>query len=316
MVRLAVRVDRSRAELVLAELLELAPGGVEEVEVDGNTIEYAVYGAPGELPALPDLEAATGDALVRVSTREVADDWARRWRQFHRPLVLGDPGGSEPARLCVRPPWEPASEARIDVVIDPGQAFGTGAHATTALCLELLLEAAPEPAPTPASCVDLGCGSGVLAIVAARLGFSPVLALDHDPAAVAAARENAERNEVAVQVARLDLRSEPVPDASLVVANLLAGPLLAWAGTQRRLAPRLILSGLLVDEADRVTTAYAARGLAERERRVRGDWAALALSRSATSSAASSWTRGTGGRSWRPAYGGIPSFSPPREAPS
>jgi ribosomal protein L11 methyltransferase len=272
--RLAVRVQREHAELVLAELLELAPGGVEEVDVDPDTVEYAVYGAPGELPLLPDLEAAAGGALVRVATTEIADDWSQRWREFHRPLILG--GEASRPRLCVRPPWEPATGARLDVAIDPGQAFGTGAHATTALCLELLLDAEPGPERT---CVDLGCGSGVLAIVAARLDFAPVIALDHDPLAIEATAENAARNGVAVQVRRFDLRDEQAPDAELVVANVLAGPLLGWARTQRRLPPRLILSGLLADEADEVATAYVARGMRERDRRLRGDWAALALSR-------------------------------------
>ena len=114
------------------------------------------------------------------------DDWDQRWRSFHKPLVLGD-------RLSVRPPWEaPPASAAIDLVIDPGQAFGTGAHATTRLCLELMLELAGtdragEP-PQRGPFLDLGCGSGVLAIAAARLGFSPVLAVDFDPVAVEAAR--------------------------------------------------------------------------------------------------------------------------------
>ena len=272
MLRLAVRVDRAHAELVLAELLELAPAGVEEVALGPDEIEYAVYGAPGELPALPDLEAAAGGVagtIVQVSTTEVADDWADRWRDFHRPVVLGN-------RLTVRPPWEPAGDTRLDVVIDPGQAFGTGAHATTRLCLELLLEVAAQTGGR-GSCVDLGCGSGVLAILAARLGFAPVTALDHDRAAVDATRENARRNEVTLDVRRLDLRDEQTPDADLVVANVLAPPLLRWAGTQRRLAPRLILSGLLATEADRVSAAYAQRDRHERERRVSGEWAALLL---------------------------------------
>ena len=277
MLRLAVRVDRDAAELVLAELLELAPSGVEEIEVDEATIEYAVYGAAGELPLLPDLEAAVGPALVQVSTTEIADDWSERWREFHRPLVIAGSGsggqGSRPA-LCVRPPWEPETDARHDIVIDPGQAFGTGAHPTTALCLELLLELAPASG----SMIDLGCGSGVLAILAVRLGFAPVLALDYDPLAVDATRENAQRNGISpdqLEVRRLDLRDEQVPAAELVVANVLAPPLLQWAGAQRALPPQLILSGLLATEADRISMAYANRGLTERERRVSGDWAAL-----------------------------------------
>jgi ribosomal protein L11 methyltransferase len=271
LLRLAIRVDRDHAELVLAELLELAPSGIEEVDISDQLVEYAVYGAPGELPSLPDLQAAAGGALVQVSTSEVAGDWAQRWREFHRPLVLGD-------RLTVRPPWEPAGETELDVVIDPGQAFGTGAHATTRLCLELLLCSAGGGG-SHGSCVDLGCGSGVLAIVAALLGYAPVLALDFDPLAVQATAANAAVNGVALDVRRFDLRTEQTPDADLVLANVLAGPLLAWAGMQERLPARLILSGLLAGETDRVAGAYAARGMTVVERRVHGDWAALLLTR-------------------------------------
>jgi ribosomal protein L11 methyltransferase len=265
LIRLAVRVAREQSELVLAELLELAPSGVEEVEVGDGLVEYAVYGAPGEVPALPDLEAAAGEALVEVSTSEIADDWSERWREFHRPLMLD--------RLCVRPPWAPPVGAEIEVVIDPGQAFGTGAHATTRLCLELMLDR-PRPA---GSFVDLGCGSGVLAIAAAKLGYDPVIALDHDPAAVAATISNAELNGVAVRTERFDMRSGQVPECDFLAANVLAGPLRAWAASQRRMPPELILSGILREEADGVSRAFADRGLHERERRISGEWTALYL---------------------------------------
>ena len=268
MIRLAVRVRRDQAELVLAELLELAPGGVEEVDVDADVVEYAVYGAPGELPALPDLEASAGGALVEVVTTEVADDWSQRWREFHRPVVIGD-------RMTVRPPWEPRLTNSIDLVIDPGQAFGTGTHATTRLCLEILLEL-PDPS---GAFVDLGCGSGVLAIAAARLGYAPVLALDNDPASVAATAENAAANRVSVDVRRFDLRSEDVPTAGTVTANLL-GPLLrSWAPRLATPPTRLIASGLLIAEADGIAEAFAAAGLRETDRRVAGEWGALLLER-------------------------------------
>jgi ribosomal protein L11 methyltransferase len=266
--RLAVRVHRRQAELVLAELLELAPSGVEEVEVSADVIEYAVYGAPGELPAVPDLRAAAGGAYVDVSTQEIADDWAERWRSFHRPLVIGE-------RLTVRPPWEPPGTTALDVVVDPGQAFGTGSHATTRLCLELMLDLDLDA--RSGSFVDVGCGSGVLAIVAAKLGFAPVLALDYDRAATTATRENAARNGVDLDVRDFDMRAAQAPAADAGVANVLGGPLVAWAGFQHELPPRLILSGLLATEADGVAAAYAQRGHAESERRVSGDWAALLL---------------------------------------
>ncbi|HEV2785575.1 MAG TPA: 50S ribosomal protein L11 methyltransferase, partial [Solirubrobacteraceae bacterium] len=242
MIRLAIRVARADAEVALAELLELVPAGVEEFD-HGDTIEYAVYGAEGELPALPDLRAAAGGALVAVTTTQVADDWPTRWRDFHRPVTVG-------GRLHVRPPWtDPPAErdGLEDIVIDPNQAFGTGAHDTTRLCLEALLELA-APAGPPGPLVDLGCGSGVLAIAAARLGWTPVLGVDHEREAVLAARANAAVNGVQIEVRHADLlRGGPAPSAPTVVANLLR-PLLehlartGFAGEPPRV---LVVSGLL-----------------------------------------------------------------------
>jgi ribosomal protein L11 methyltransferase len=271
-IRLAVRVRRADAEIVLAELLELARSGLEERDVDADVVEYAVYGAPGELPALPDLRAAAGGALVEVTTTEVADDWDERWRAFHRPVTVG-------GRLHVRAPWhEPPPDGPIDIVIEPAQAFGTGAHATTRLCLELLLELEPG-----GPLVDLGCGSGVLAIAAAKLGFGPVLGVDHDPLALAATAENARANGVAVETRRHDLvRDGPAPAAPTVLANLL-GPLLrtlAQTGFDPATDPprALIASGLLVGEADAIAAAFARpEQLGERSRRTDGEWAALLL---------------------------------------
>jgi ribosomal protein L11 methyltransferase len=305
--RLAVRVAREHAELVLAELLELAPGGVEERALPGGDVEYSVYAAPGELPALPALKAAAGDALVDVYTEDVAGDWEQRWREFHRPLVLGD-------RLTVRPPWEPAAGGTaLDVVIDPGRAFGTGAHATTRLCLEAMLEVVPEvvpevpgapsdampaaapgagaagapgagaaAAPGAGAFIDLGCGSGVLAITAAKLGWGPVLALDYDAAAIEATIENAGRNGVVLEARRYDLHTDPVETsvASAVTANLLAPLLVTWAGRLATAAecPELVIaSGLLEREADRVAQAFAGLGVNETRRLTRGDWIALVL---------------------------------------
>jgi ribosomal protein L11 methyltransferase len=269
-IRLAVRVRREHAELALAELLPLAPGGVEEADV-GDEVEYAIYGAPGELPDLGDVQAAAGEALVSVSSREVADDWAERWKAFHRPLVLGD-------ALVVRPPWEPAPAAPaagggpLDVVIDPGQAFGTGAHATTRGCLEALLDLPPGGA-----LLDLGCGSGVLAITAVKLGWGPVCAVDHDPVAVAATAANAEVNDVDLSVRRLDLRTDPLPVAPTVLANLLRPLLLTYAERMADVPERLVLGGLLGTEADEVVAAFARHGLGERERREHAGWASSVL---------------------------------------
>jgi ribosomal protein L11 methyltransferase len=278
-IRLAVRVARADAEIVLAALLDLAPSGVEEVEIDADVVEYAVYGASGELPELPDLRAAAGSALVEVRTTQVADDWDERWKAFHRPVLVGDPE-SGPA-LHVRPPWAEAwagTGAVHELVIDPGQAFGTGAHATTRLCLELMLDLARAGRSWGALC-DVGCGSGVLAIAATRLGFEPVLAVDNDPLAVAATAENAAVTGATLEVSRCDLRRERPPAAPTMFANLLAPLLFELAGTLAQAAPEvLVAGGLLVGEVDDVASALTrALGLSEVRRVEEGDWAAVML---------------------------------------
>lgn len=296
MIRLAVRVARADSELVLAELLELAPAGVEEVAAAPETVEYAVYGSPGELPSLPALEAISGSARLEISTTEIPDDWHERWRQFHRPVLVEAPrgaGGETPVPgLRIRPPWEPASAftapAVREIVIDPGQAFGTGGHASTRLCLALLLELAAD-GPQRGALLDLGTGSGVLAIAAAGLGFAPVLGLDNEQESVEAARENALVNGVELEVRRYDLRSEPLPwfaeadtagEPVVMLANLLRPLLLELARTIVRPPAQLIAGGVLREEVDEVLAAFKERlGLRERERRAEGEWAAIWLSR-------------------------------------
>jgi ribosomal protein L11 methyltransferase len=266
-IRLAVRCT--------TELVELVPGGVEEDRGSGY-VEYAIYGPPGELPALPDLEAAAGDGLVEIETTEIPDDWADRWRDFHEPVVVG--GG----RLVVRPSWETeaGSRAEIDIVIDPGQAFGTGAHATTRGCLELLLGLA-DGGEAGGALVDWGTGSGVLAIAAAKLGWEPVRGCDHEVAAIEAAEANARSNGISVELSRINLRDEVAPSAPSVVANLTSPLLLelarAVSGGTVAVPERLVLSGLLNREAEPVAAAFATGGLGLASRRDVGEWTALLL---------------------------------------
>jgi ribosomal protein L11 methyltransferase len=283
-IRLALRVPRAQAEMVLADLLELVPSGVEESDLEDGTVEYAIYGAPGELPVLPDLRAAAGDALVEVCTSEIPDDWSERWRDFHRPIMIPSPAPDRVSALRVRTPWEEPSRQRglQEIVIDPGQAFGTGAHATTRLCLELLLAlAACEDQRS--WLIDLGSGSGVLAIAAASLGYEPVLALDHDPLSVTAAEQNAVANAVTIDVRRFDLRHDRWPVAqwqgsSVMLANLLRPLLLDLAQTLEHPPRHLIASGLLVAEADEVCRMFVEKlGMSEHERRTDGEWAAVWL---------------------------------------
>jgi ribosomal protein L11 methyltransferase len=264
---------------VLAALLELAPAGVEQVDGDGF-VEYALYGAPGELPSFPEGEAEVGGVVVSVRGEEVAEDWAERWKQFHEPvLVERRPGAERPEAerpgaerpIWVRPPWAAPREGALDLVIDPGQAFGTGSHPTTRLCLELMLALEPR-----GSLADLGCGSGVLAIAAALLGFGPVTAVDNELAALDATRANAAANGVRLErLERVNLREAPAPQADTVIANLMRPLLLDVAGRMERRPDALILSGLLDEEADEVVAAFAP--LAERERRSALGWTAVML---------------------------------------
>jgi ribosomal protein L11 methyltransferase len=274
-IRLAVRCTPELAEQVLAELLELVPGGVEE-ERGETYVEYAIYGPPGELPEMPDLEAAAGDGLVEIETTVIPDDWADRWRDFHEPVLVG--GG----RMIVRPSWEEASavDAEIDIVIDPGRAFGTGAHATTRGCLELLLELA-DRGEAAGPLADWGAGSGVLSIAAARLGWHPVEGVDHEEPAIEAARENAKANGTSASFRRLNLREEVPPHAPIVVANLTAPLLLPLAARMAdgsiATPATLVLSGLLQTEADRVRDAFGRAGLQVQTVVPIGEWTALLL---------------------------------------
>ena len=275
MIRLAVRCRPEQAELVLAELTVLAPGGVEETSGDGF-VEYAIYGAAGELPDIGELEVASGDGLVEVVSTEVADDWADRWRAFHKPLMIEGPDSE--ATIWLRPPWEPEREGEFEVVIDPGQAFGTGAHPTTRLCLEFLLGLV-EDGEDGGELVDLGSGSGVLAIAASKLGWGPVRGYDHEVAAVEASVENAVVNGVDVRFERLDLKAGLPGLAPTTVANLTA-PLLEMVALQmdpEDLPARVICSGLLATERARVEKVFGRLGYESKAFREIENWGGLLL---------------------------------------
>jgi len=224
----AVRVPRDEAELARARLLELAPAGFEEVEA-GDTLELAAY-----------LEEQ-GEDLVRalfgqVSVSSVEPGWEDRWRAFHRPVVAGG--------LWLGPPWEPPPAGMSAVVVDPGRAFGTGAHPTTRACVELLADL------ERGSCLDAGCGSGVLAVAAVRLGFEPVVAVDLEPDAVEVARATARLNRARVEVRRADVLRDELPPADVVVANI---ELAVVEGLLARSPARVaVTSGYLSDEGPRM----------------------------------------------------------------
>jgi ribosomal protein L11 methyltransferase len=242
--RIAVRVPAEQAEHARALMIELFPEGFEEVGRP-NVIELAAY---------TDADGAgrLWRAFGEVSTSAVPEDWAERWRLFHRPVTVG--------RLWIGPPWERPPDGVVAVVIDPGRAFGTGAHETTRLCLELMVGV------RSGSLLDIGCGSGVLAIAAAKLGFDPVSAIDHDLPAVEAARRNAEVNNVQVRVSLRDAFEGPVPRADVAVANLSRTAVERVAGMLE--TPTLITSGYLSGERPEPP------GYLHVERRSAGAWAA------------------------------------------
>jgi ribosomal protein L11 methyltransferase len=225
-------------------MLGLFHEGFEEVD-HGDELELVAY-------ADAEREERVRLRFGAVDVADLPDDWQERWRQFHRPVRIGP--------LWIGPPWERPPADGVPVIIDPGQAFGTGAHATTRLCVELLLEL-PQ-----GSVLDVGCGSGVLSIAAARLGHHPVVGLDNDLAAVEATRENAARNGVEVDVRLVDAFGDELPAADAVLAN-------ASFAAVPRLAER-------IDARFFVTSGYFAIGKPEapgfrhRDRRERDGWAA------------------------------------------
>ena len=204
-----------------------------------------------------------------------SEDWAEAWRAHFRPVPVGQ-------GLLIAPPWEAApANGRLVLAIEPGRAFGTGHHGSTAGCLELIETAVARA--RPASAVDIGTGSGILAVALARLGVSRVLAFDSDPDAVTAARANAARNGVAGGVHALlaDLDTVDPRPAALVVANLLAAAHHTHAPRYSRwVAPggTLILGGILDAEAAEVGHTVAAHGFRMRGTCSVDGWTSLELS--------------------------------------
>ncbi len=223
-------------------MLELFPEGFEEVDRPGG-LELAAYtDAAGE----ERMWAFFGGAR----TAGVEEGWEDRWRAFHRPVQVG--------RVWVGPPWETPPAGFLAVVVDPGRAFGTGSHPTTRLCLEALQSLAPS------ALLDVGCGSGVLSIAAALLGFAPVRAVDVEAPAVEATLANAAVNDVVLDVAEV-AADEPLGTVPAAVANI---SLASVESLPPRLeAATLVVSGYLASAQPRLA------GYAHDTRRVLDGWA-------------------------------------------
>jgi ribosomal protein L11 methyltransferase len=278
---LTLDVSRERAEPVASELWELGATGVELRDGEGTPMPGQRQPAPGEAIVVAWFQDRTGaaEAAAALGSGEVEElpdeDWGEAWKKGLGPMRIG--------RAFVRPSWvdAPVPPGMAEVVLDPGMAFGTGTHPTTSLCLAALSELLG--ARPGAAVLDVGTGSGLLAIAARKLGAGRVVGNDNDPVAVAVARENAARNgvELALTVAGLEAISGRF---DLVVANILANTLVALApAIAEKLAPGgvVLLSGILGPQEAEVRDAYVATGLRPLEGgdRREGEWSLLALER-------------------------------------
>jgi ribosomal protein L11 methyltransferase len=265
--RTALTVRDDAVEDVLDALLPRLPQGVHPMPVGDGAVELAMYG--DDLPTEEELAAAAGDALIVIVSEEAPDDRTERRRRYSRGVVIAD-------RLVLRPSDAPRGPAGLpEVIVDsPAGAFGTGAHPTTRMCLELLLELAPGGA-----FADLGCGAGALALAAARLGWAPVFAVDHEQRSVEWTARNAERNELAVEAVQADLTAVAPPPAPTIAANV---PPEVHRHVAAGLAPVtafVLLSGVVESELGDVLNAYAAAGLSPLRRLGGAGWQALLLER-------------------------------------
>lgn len=251
----------------LRAYFQVAPEGLEALRATvRDRLAWLQSLIPGLEAALPEAEA--------VAT----EDWAEGWKQHFRPMHIGP-------RLVIRPSWEDFTSRPGDVVVilDPGMAFGTGTHGTTRLCLEMLAELFEGPKP-PARVLDVGTGSGILAIAAAALGAERVVACDIEPEACRTTRDNARRNG---QQDRIEVTDRPLEDIAgtfdLVFANILAEENIRLAlPLVDRLTPagHLVLSGILQEKEASVIAAFAIHPLAGPRITRREEWSCLTYQRS------------------------------------
>ncbi len=305
----SLTVDGELAEAVADVLARFAPNGVmteqgvtyNDAEDAGTPIGPITVRAYLEVnERLEETRQKLEEALFYLgmirplpapSYRQIADqNWMEAWKQHYKPIPIG-------RRILILPAWMDSPDpSRIPIKIDPGMAFGTGTHPTTQLCLELMESAFEERGMRkdsfvlPLSCIDVGCGSGILSIAALKLGAKEVLGVDIDPDSIVNARENAQANGVGeglilgvgsvgeILEGKFALRSAP-----LVAANILAPVIVrlfdAGLADLVEAGGAIILSGILQEQEESVIEAAQAKGLRMTERRQMGDWVALTMRR-------------------------------------
>jgi ribosomal protein L11 methyltransferase len=283
-----VRHPAEAAEAVAHFLFENGASAVLEEESEAGLVSRAGFGPDQDLT---DLKGRLDAFLTRLALlfvlpfrpeaswrRIEAGDWAESWKRGLAPIEIG-------RRLVIRPSWcaYEAAPGQAVLTLDPGLAFGTGHHETTRLCLEAIEAFFDDPGRAAARVLDVGAGSGILALAAAALGRGPVLAVDNDPEVLPVAAANLRLNRLEDRVLLAAAGPEAVRGVfDLVLANLHQGALLRLAPVLADLcAPggRLVLSGLLLDQVDEVARSFWEAGLTELSRPTRGEGAALELTR-------------------------------------
>lgn len=251
-------------------------GVAQETDADSAATSYLAWFDIGDDEASIRARISAAALLAGVAAEHItlstldSTDWETAWQKDWKAMLIGN-------RLRVRPSFcTSPNDNRIDIVLDPGMAFGTGTHPTTQLCLEAVERICTEmPAATV---LDMGAGSGILAITALKLGADSALAIDMEEESVEACRSNAAINGVKLDTKLAD--TPPKQTFDLVVANILAAPLV-WMATELAacVGGRLILSGLLTSQLDDVVAAYIDEGLTESRRDSQGEWASVELKR-------------------------------------
>ncbi len=278
LIRLDITAPESAYDLLTGLLTLLVSAGWEEQSLPGGETLFRIHLSHAGLmqDLLQTVRSRVPEADCRTETVTV-QDWLTAWKEFFTPVLCG-------RRFAVLPPWRkesPEARGRTAIVIEPRSAFGTGHHATTALCLRVLSDLLDEERIRPGQTfLDLGTGSGVLGLGLCLSGLTGE-GWDTDPLATDNALENREVNGVPPEAFLLGTGSVEAVEGrcfDLVVANILARPLMEMAprlAAALRPGGVLVLSGLLTLQADAVTAAYRARGLPDPARVVQGEWSAL-----------------------------------------
>lgn len=272
MIETTIRLRADQVESVLDALLPVIPGGVHHRgEVANGVDELVVFDTAGG-PEPEELRRLAGDRIESLTSALVPDGPEERRRRLYRPLLVGP--------IWIRPAWAPAApDHALEVVLSEASGFGTGAHPTTRGCLELLLGLEPGGA-----FADLGCGSAVLSIVAAKLGWGPVTAVDVNADAIESAAANARASGTEVETRTMDLLAEQAPVARTAAANVppfvheaIAASMLEQVGAGAEPPTTMILSGISQSERGDVARAYARLGLEEVAVGGSHDWAVVEL---------------------------------------